>query len=142
LQKLLATVKRGDSVVVESFSRFSRNTRDLLELVEKLTAKEVEFISLKERIDTSTPAGKLMLTMFAGLNEFERETTLQRQSEGIAAARKRGVHLGRPPKRCPDNFAEVVKLWERGKIKFDEVLRLTGLKKTTFYAMLRVHRGK
>ncbi|MDR2559524.1 MAG: recombinase family protein [Oscillospiraceae bacterium] len=142
LKKLLVTAKKGDTVIVESFSRFSRSTRDLLDLVENLTAKGVEFISLKENIDTSVPAGKFMLTVFAALYEFERETTLQRQREGIAAARLRGVHLGRPPKRCPENFVETVKLWERGKIKFNEVLERTELKKTTFYALLREHRAK
>ena len=142
LKKLLATVKRGDTVIVESFSRFSRNTRDLLDLIDKLTKKGVYFISQKESIDTTTPAGKLMLTMFAALYEFERETTLQRQAEGIKAARLRGVHLGRPPKRCPENFKETVRLWERGKIKFEEVLERTKLKKTTFYALLREHRAK
>jgi DNA invertase Pin-like site-specific DNA recombinase len=83
-----------------------------------------------------------MLTVFGAVAELERGYLLQRQAEGIAAARKRGVHLGRPPKRCPDNFKETVRLWERGKIRFDEVLRRTGLKKTTFYAMLREHRAK
>jgi DNA invertase Pin-like site-specific DNA recombinase len=141
LQKMMSTVKSGDTVIVESFSRFSRSTRDLLELVDKLTAKGVEFISLKERIDTSTPAGKLMLTVFAGLYEFERETTLQRQAEGIKAARLRGVHLGRPIKTPPANFAETVKLWERGKLCFDDALERTGLKQATFYNRLREYRG-
>ena len=65
LQKMLHYVRKGDTVIVESISRFARNTKDLLELVEQLTAKEVEFISQKESIDTSTPAGKFMLTIFA-----------------------------------------------------------------------------
>jgi DNA invertase Pin-like site-specific DNA recombinase len=133
LKKLLAAVKRGDTVIVESFSRFSRSTRDLLELVDKLTAKGVEFVSLKEQIDTSTPAGKLMLTVFAGLYEFERETTLQRQAEGITAARLRGVQLGRPVKKPPANFVEVVRDWEHGKIMTKTALELTGLTESTFY---------
>ena len=142
LQKLLVTVKNGDTVIVESVSRFARNTRDLLDLIDKLTAKGVEFISQKEKIDTSTPTGKFMLTVFGAVAELERGYILQRQREGIAAARLRGVHLGRPPKRCPENFAEVVKLWKRGKLHFNEVLKQTGLKKTTFYALLREHRAR
>jgi DNA invertase Pin-like site-specific DNA recombinase len=140
LQKLMTTVKSGDTVIVESVSRFARNTRDLLDLIDKLTAKGVEFISQKENIDTSTPTGKFMLTVFGAVAELERAYILQRQREGIAAARLRGVHLGRPPKRCPENFAEIVRQWERGKIRFDEALKHTGLKKTTFYALLREHR--
>jgi len=140
LQRLMARVKRGDAVIVESFSRFSRSTRDLLDLVDKLTKKGVEFISLKESIDTSTPAGKLMLTVFAALYEFERDCTLVRQAEGISAAKTRGAHLGRPIKEPPENFAEVVKEWERRNIGFDDVLRLTGLKQATFYNRLREFR--
>ena len=142
LQQLMTAVRPGDTVIVESFSRFSRSTRDLLDLVDKLIAKKVEFISLKESIDTSTPAGKLMLTVFAGLNEFERETTLQRQAEGIAAARKRGVHLGRPIKKPPVNFAETVKMWEQKKLTIEQALEQTGLKQATFYNRLREFRNK
>jgi DNA invertase Pin-like site-specific DNA recombinase len=142
LQKLMTTVKSGDTVIVESVSRFARNTKDLLDLIEKLTAKGVEFVSQKENIDTSTPTGKFMLTVFGAVAELERGYILQRQREGIAAARARGVHLGRPPKRCPENFGEVVRQWERGKLRFEEVLKQTGLKKTTFYALLREHRAK
>ena len=141
LQELLKIIKNGDTVIVESFSRFSRSTRDLLDLVDKLRAKGVEFVSLKEQFDTTTPAGKLMLIMFAGLGEFERETTLQRQAEGIAAARKRGVHLGRPIKRCPDNFAETIKLWEQKKLTAEQAMERVGLKQATFYNRLREFRG-
>ena len=66
-------------VLVESISRFARNTKDLLELVEQLTAKGVEFISQKEAIDTTTPTGKFMLTIFGAVAELEREYILQRQ---------------------------------------------------------------
>jgi len=142
LQKLMFAIKSGDTVIVESISRFARNTRDLLELVEKLSAKSVEFISQKEHIDTSTPSGRFMLTVFAAMLEWERDIIRQRQREGITAARVRGVHLGRPPKRCPHNFSETVKLWEQGELSFKEVLQRTGLKKTTFYAMLRDYRAK
>lgn len=64
LQKMMEYVRKGDTVIVESISRFARNTRDLLELVEQLTAKGVEFVSRKEAIDTTTPTGKFMLTVF------------------------------------------------------------------------------
>ena len=137
LQSLMNTVKSGDTIVVESISRFARNTKDLLGLVEKLTKKGVEFISLKEHIDTTTPTGRFTLTVFAAVAELEREYTLLRQAEGIAAAKAKGVHLGRPIKKPPENFAKVVKLWERGKITFEEALRQTGLKQATFYNRLR-----
>ena len=81
-------VRRGDTVIVESISRFARNTRDLLDLVERLTEKQVEFVSRKEAIDTTTPTGKFMLTVFAAVAELEREYILQRQREGIAIAKE------------------------------------------------------
>ena len=141
LQSLMSIVQKGDIVVVESISRFARNVRDLLGLVEMLTKKGVEFISLKEHIDTTTPTGRFTLTVFAAVAELEREHILQRQAEGIAAAKARGVHLGRPIKKPPENFAEVVKLWERGKINIDEALEQTGLKQVTFYNRLREFRS-
>ena len=141
LLSLLDTVQKGDTVVVESISRFARNTKDLLGLVEKLTQKNVEFVSLKEHIDTTTPTGRFTLTIFAAIAELERECTLLRQAEGIAAAKAQGKHLGRPLKKPPENFAEVVKDWERGKISFDEALKLTGLKRATFYNRRRELQG-
>ena len=90
LRKMLAYVRQGDTVIVESISRFARNTRDLLGLVEQLTDKQVEFVSQKEAIDTTTPTGKFMLTIFGAVAELEREYILQRQREGIAIAKEQG----------------------------------------------------
>jgi len=140
LQKLLAEVRHGDTVVVESVSRFARNTRDLLDLIDKLTVKGVEFVSQKEKIGTKTPTGKFMLTVFGAVAELERGYILQRQKEGIIAAKARGVRFGRPIKKLPENFAETVKLWERGKLTIDEILAQTELKQATFYNRLREFR--
>ena len=101
LKRMMEYVRKGDTVIVESISRFARNTRDLLELVERLTAREVEFVSRKEAIDTTTPTGKFMLTVFAAVAELEREYILQRQREGIAIAKQQGKYLGRPAKNIP-----------------------------------------
>jgi len=141
LQKMLATVKSGDIVIVESVSRFTRNTKDLLDLIDKLTAKGVEFVSQKEHIDTTTPTGKFMLTVFGAVAELERGYILQRQAEGIAAAKARGVCFGRPIKKPPKNFGDLVKRWERGELSFDELLEQTGLKQATFYNRLREYRS-
>jgi DNA invertase Pin-like site-specific DNA recombinase len=140
LQRLMADVQSGDTVLVESISRFARNTRDLLDLVEKLNAKGTEFVSLKENIDTTTPTGKFMLTVFGAVAELERGYILQRQAEGIAAARARGVHMGRPVKRPPENFSELAKLWERGKLRTIDFMAQTGLTETTLYRRLREHK--
>jgi len=137
LQSLMDVVQRDDVVVVESISRFARNTRDLLALVEKLTTKGVEFISLREHIDTTTPTGRFMLTVFAAVAELERDFILQRQAEGIAAAKARGVKFGRPCQKVPDNFYELAKLHQRGKLTVEEFLRESGLTKSTLYRRLR-----
>ena len=101
LRRMMEYVRKGDTVIVESISRFARNTRDLLELVERLTAKEVEFVSKKEAIDTTMPTGKFMLTVFAAVAELEREYILQRQREGIAIAKQQGKYTGRKPLPVP-----------------------------------------
>ena len=79
LKEMLAFVREGDTLVIESFSRLARSTKDLLEIVEELEKKNVKFVSQKENIDTSTPNGKFMLTLFAALAQLERETLLARQ---------------------------------------------------------------
>ena len=87
LHNMMDFVREGDSVIVESISRFARNTKDLLELTDQLEKKGVQFISKKENIDTSTPAGKFMLSVFGALAQLERENILERQAEGIAIGR-------------------------------------------------------
>ena len=136
LARMLEFVRKGDTVVVEAISRFARNTRDLLELVERLTAKGVEFVSRKEAIDTTTPSGKFMLTIFGAVAELEREYILHRQKEGIAIAKANGVYRGRPPTVCPD-FDRVVTLWQSGEITAQEAARRLGISPSTFYRKLK-----
>lgn len=132
LQKMMEYVRRGDTVIVESISRFARNTRDLLELVEQLTAKGVEFVSRKEAIDTTTPTGKFMLTVFGAVAELEREYILQRQREGIAIAKEQGKYRGRKPIESPE-FEQVTAKWRAGSITAAEAMRMLHMSKTTFY---------
>lgn len=139
LKRMLEFIREGDIVVVESISRFARNTRDLLELIEQLTKKKVEFISKKETIDTSTPTGKFMLTVFGAVAELERHYILQRQAEGIAEAKKRGVYKGGKRKELPANFNEIVSIWKRGEITAVEAMKRTGMKPNTFYRRVKEH---
>lgn len=136
LAAMMDFVRQGDTVVVESISRFARNTRDLLELVDKLRAKEVEFISKKEAIDTTTPSGKFMLTIFGAVAELEREYILQRQKEGIAIAKTNGVYKGRKPIERP-NFDVVVKMWRSGEISASEAMRQLEMTSSTFYRKVK-----
>ena len=136
LKRMMNYVREGDTVIVESISRFARNTKDLLELVEKLTNKQVEFISKKESIDTTTPTGKFMLTVFGAVAELEREYILQRQKEGIAVAKQNGVYKGRKPIEHP-RFDEIVNLWKQGDITAVEAMKRLDMKPSTFYRKVR-----
>lgn len=139
LQKMMEYVRHGDIVIVESISRFARNTRDLLELVECLTSKGVEFVSNKESIDTTTPTGKFMLTIFGAVAELERDYILQRQREGITIAKGQGKYTGRKA-NVPPNFDNVVARWRDGKITAVEAMRSLGLSKSTFYRLVKFTR--
>ena len=139
LQDLMKKLQRDDTLIVESISRFARNTRDLLELVEQLTEKGVEFISKKEAIDTSTPTGKFMLTVLAAVAELEREYILERQREGIAVAKAAGKYKGRKPVEYPKDWKKYYNLYRRKEIKAVDMMRILGLKKTTFYKLLKVY---
>jgi len=135
LAAMLDYMREGDVLHVESISRLARSTRDLLTIVDILTSKGVDFISHKESIDTTTPQGRFMLTVFAALAELERESTLQRAREGIEAARQRGVRFGRPPVKKPPLFDSVASQWRAGTITAKEARERLGLAKSTFYKL-------
>lgn len=136
LQTMMDFVRAGDTVVVESISRFARNTRDLLELIEQLREKGVEFQSQKEAIDTTTPSGKFMLTVFGAVAELEREYILQRQREGIAIAKANQVYKGRKPIERVE-FSAVVRQWRAGEITATEAMKRLDMKSSTFYRKVR-----
>ncbi len=102
LQKMLDFAREGDTIHVHDFSRLARSTQDLLSIVETLNRKGIALVSNKENLDSTTPTGKLMLTMIAAINEFERTNLLERQREGIAVAKRNGVYKGRKPVTVSD----------------------------------------
>jgi DNA invertase Pin-like site-specific DNA recombinase len=143
LQKMLEFVRKGDTVVVESYSRLARSTKDLLNIIELLQSKEVAFISHKEAIDTGTPAGRLMLTIFAGLCQFERECILERQAEGIAEAKKLGKYTGRQPiKYDTDLFKRLYLKWKSGDITAVSMMKQLKLTAATFYRRVKDYEGR
>lgn len=142
LAAMLAYVREGDTVYIESLSRLARSTRDLLSIVDTLQKKHVDIVSQKEPINTKTPEGKLMLTIFAALSQFEREVTLQRQKEGIAAAKARGQALGRPRIALPPNWPRVIAQWENKDITAVQAMALTGLNRGTFYRRYNAYRAE
>lgn len=132
LHKMMDFVREGDSVTVESISRFARNTRDLLDLTATLDAKGVQFISQKEDIDTSKPTGRFMLTLFAALAELERENILERQAEGIAIAKAEGRMNGRP-KKAVDSFESAYLDVKEGKLSAAKAAKQIGISRSTWY---------
>ncbi len=95
LQQMIDFAREGDTIYIHDFSRLARSTKDLLDIAELLQKKNIHLVSNKENIDSSTPTGKLMLTMIAAINEFERANLLERQRKGIAIAKRNGVYKGR-----------------------------------------------
>ena len=149
LRAMMDYIREGDVVIVESISRLARSTKDLLTKVEEITAKGAEFISLKESIDTQTPQGKFMLTVFAAMAELEKEQTAQRRDEGIAlrkaedAARKaKGLeplyYKGRQAIGIDERlFREEVRKWRSGEQTAVETMRRLNLKPNTFYRRVK-----
>ena len=134
LKAMMDYVREGDVVIVESISRFARSTKDLLNLVEELKEKDVQFVSQKEAIDTATPQGKFMLTVFGAMAELEREQTLQRQKEGIAAAKAEGKYKGRKPIAIDDDLLkEIHSQWYKDEITTNHAIKRMGVSRNTFY---------
>ena len=135
LNKLLDRLMAGDTVVVESLSRLGRSTKDLIELVELFEKKQVHLVSLKEQIDTSTPAGKLLFTLMSAIAQFERDVIAERTREGLNAARARG-RIGGRPRTNEQKVRQAVKLYQTGQYSVREIEELTGVKKSTLYRRL------
>ncbi len=133
LQEMMAAFQPGDTLIVESISRFARNTKDLLILVDELEAKGVNFVSKKEQFDTSTPAGRLMLTVFAAIAQLEREYINDRAREGIAIAKAQGRYTGKNHRgraRLPvdtELFERTYQSWETGKATQAQAAQILGL---------------
>lgn len=136
LNRLKDKVREGDTVVVESWSRFGRSTKDLIELVEWFTHRGVNLVSLKENFDTNTPHGRLIMKVFQSFSEFERDLIVQRVNEGLKSARARGRVGGRPPKKQKD-VDTALKLYHSGEYSVSDVCRLSGVSQTTLYRYLK-----
>lgn len=136
LQRMLEYAREGDTIYIHDFSRISRSTADLLALVEGLTEKGIHLVSNHENLDTSTPTGKLMLTVIAAINEFERTNMLERQREGIAIAKREGRYKGRKRMELPD-MAAVYEAWVTREKSKAEIAREHGISRPTLDRLLK-----
>ena len=148
-QSLLNRLRGGDLLYIHSIDRLGRDYVQILENWRKITNCLGADIVVLDMPLLDTRVGKdlvgtlisdIVLALLSYVAQNERESIRKRQAEGIAAAKAKGVHLGRPMIKLPENFAKVVKLWEQGKISFEEALVQTGLKQATFYNRLREFR--
>lgn len=143
LIEMMAFLREGDSLIVESISRFARNTKDLLELVEQLKVKKVRFVSQKENIDTTTPSGEFMLTVFGAMAQLERDTILLRQAEGIAAAKAAGKYKGRKPIDVDESkMTELYAAWKNGETTPKCMMKILNLKPATFWRKIKAYETK
>lgn len=130
LQEMLEYIREDDTVYVEEFSRLGRSTADLLAIVKQIEDSGAKFKSLKENFDTSTPAGRLQMTMMAAIAEFERAMILERQREGIAIAKKEGKYKGRKAVCIPNIGDYYQKYMTRQETKTSIATQL-GISRTT-----------
>lgn len=136
LARLLDHLRRGDVVVVTRLDRLARSTRDLLDIAELIKEVEAGLRSLGEPwADTTSPAGRMVLTVFAGIAEFERALLHQRTGAGRAAARARGVRFGRPPKLTAEQVGLARRLIEEGAA-VRETARILKVHAATLYRAL------
>ena len=132
LKTMLLTLRSGDVLVINSFSRLSRSTKDLLQLVDQLTAMGVHLVSLKENLDTTTATGKLMLTMLSALSQFERDLIAERTIDGLKAARAMGRCGGRPRLGTDKDKKQAIAMYNANVMTNGEIAAKFGVSLRTF----------
>ena len=138
LQEMLDFVREGDTVYIHDFSRLARSTTDLLNIVDILNKKKVHLVSNKENLDTTTPTGKLMLTMIAAISQFERENLLERQREGIQIAKNAGKYKGRQKKKIDKKlFEELLEDYNTRRINKVKFARKLDVSRPTLDRLLK-----
>lgn len=141
LKEMLNFAREGDTIHIHDFSRLARSTKDLLNIVELLNEKGITLISNKENIDTSTPTGKLMLTMIGAINEFERTNLLERQREGIAIAKREGKYKGRKAVSIPD-FENHYEKYRNREINKSELAKELNISRPTLDKLIKACQEK
>lgn len=134
LEAMMDFVKKGDIVYIHDFSRFARNAKDLLE---RLQQKEVTLVSSQEKLNTGTPAGKIMVSMLQSIQIFEHRIQLDRQMEGIALAKSQGVYKGRKKIPINDSFKECYQQYIDGIINKGQFADALQISRPTLNRMLR-----
>jgi DNA invertase Pin-like site-specific DNA recombinase len=137
LEQTMETLREGDTLVVWRLDRLGRSLKQLIEMMGVLEERKVGFRSLQESIDTTSPGGKLVFHIFGALAEFERNLIRDRTKAGLAAARARGRKGGRPKALNSRQRAAAIKLYEGRQHSIQEICRIMGISRPTFYSYLR-----
>jgi DNA invertase Pin-like site-specific DNA recombinase len=133
LDRMLEQIRKGDTIIIWKLDRLARSTRDLLEIAEKIKEAGASFKSLSEPwADTTSPAGKMILTVFSGIAEFERELIRERTSIGRKSAKEKGVRFGRPPRISKEQKEMILKLREEGR-SASEIARIFKIHRASIY---------
>ena len=137
LERLLRFVRRGDSLVVTKLDRLARSTTDLLKIIERLEEREATLVILDMNLDTSSPTGRLLVSIVGSIAQFEREIMLQRQREGITAARAAGKYKGRQP-TARSKSDEVISLHNQG-MGAAEIAKQLNISRASTYRIIASH---
>lgn len=142
LDRMLNTLRAGDTLIVDSFSRLSRSTKDLLDMVERITDMGVSIISLKEKLDTTTATGKMMLTMLSALSQFERDLISERTVDGLKAARARGRKGGRPKAADDKTIRAALALYDSNRMTNREIAQQFNVSTSTLSRWIKARADK
>ena len=137
LLRMLDVARSGDTVVVWKLDRLGRNMKELVRLINLFQERGIAFRSLTEAIDTSTPGGMLTYNIFASIAQFEHDLLVERTAAGMAAARARGRHGGRPPKLSDENKEEICRLYRSNIMTMEQLAKIFDVSKTSLYKVLR-----
>jgi DNA invertase Pin-like site-specific DNA recombinase len=145
LNEMIDFARKGGTIIVESYSRISRSITDLLSIIERLKKKQVNFKSIKENFDLTTPSGNLTFNVLASIGQYEREILLERQMEGIKIAKAAGKYKGRTFVKVPENFYSCLEKYNTAtrdkKYSITDFMLETKLKKSTLLRMIKEHQN-
>ena len=140
LKRMLEFLREGDTLYISDFSRLARSVVDLLRICDELNRKNVKLVSMKEKIDTNTTEGRLMLTVIGAIAEFERAIIRERQTEGIAIAKAKGRYAGRKPMKInQDLFDECYRPWRERKMTLVDFAKHLNISRSTAYRLIKHH---
>lgn len=141
IEQVFELIRKGDVVCVESISRLGRKTLDILNIIKRIEEAGVQFVSLKENMDTSTPTGKAMFQMMCVIAELERDLIAERVKEGLNASKKRGTKLGRPTIDA-EKLRVALRMYDSEDYSVKEIVESTGISQGSLYRAINKRKLK